>query len=253
VVREFDIAVLRALTPDLFAKDGALDLSGQGIMVADLVCTTTEYTASTTWTMPENFIGLYCEAQGGGGGGGGVDVGVGESATGGGGAGGAYEAKAFRKRELTRTEAITIGAAGAAGASTGGNGGDGGDTSFGSYVVAPGGKGGGGATTDGGTGAAGAGGSASGSQVNRSGDAGLTAVPLSPILTAPGGNSALGWGGKPRLAIAGEITAALAGRDGTGFGAGGGGAAAAADGTGRAGGAGTAGKLILHVWTYSKT
>jgi hypothetical protein len=232
-------------------RGGSHDAGGRGILVSDLICTTTEYTADTTWVQPANFITLFYEAQGAGGGGGSVDVAAGESAVGGGGGGGAYEAGWLLKREVAKSVAITIGAGGGAG-TAGSDGVDGGDTSFGSHVTAPGGKKGIGSTADGTAGASGVGGAASGSQYNISGQVGVSpalTAGVTPVMSSEGGHSHLGWGGRAKLVYSGT---SQAGRNGTGFGGGGSGGAAAAFATAADGGEGSNGKLILHVFTYAK-
>jgi hypothetical protein len=211
----------------------------------------TRFTSSGTWT-PESWTRLaVMRVVGGGGGGGGAAAGIGTgSSAGSGGAAGGYV-----ERWLTAgwgaTETVTIGAAGTAGAA-GGNGVAGGTTSVGTLAVA----GGGGpglsstqTTSDVRGALGGTGGSASvagGTSlldtaiVGDHGGAGIIFGSSATAISGQGASSPFGNGGRLNTEGGG-------GNAGTGFGSGGSGGAADFS-TARAGGAGTAGIVVIEEW-----
>jgi hypothetical protein len=188
---------------------------------------------------------------GGGGGGGGADtsgaalsVGVG-----GGGGGGTTGISLFAGSAIGTTEAVTVGAGGAAGSDTGGAGGAGETSSFGSLLSAPGGSGGSGSgtnatavqTTAGGAG----GGSATGEALDIQGSPGGTGAGASTAVFVLGGDGGGSYWGKGRpqnsttTTSAGGSALVVPGVGGQG------GAIANASVTGVAGGAGSAGTVVV--------
>lgn len=147
-----------------------------------------EFTASGSWSKPEDASTdalVFVELWAGGGGGGHS----GSTAAGGGGGGG-YNFKVLRIADLALTETVTVGAGGAAGSSS--NGGVGGTSSFGTHISAfggGGGVGGGGATNSGGGGGGGQL-TAGATGVTSTGGAGGT-----PLAGAAGASSNTGGGG----------------------------------------------------------
>jgi hypothetical protein len=181
-------------------------------------------------------------AGGGGGGASGANTQVGAGAGGGSGA-------ILRKSMVTVSDATSytyaIGTAGTAGANSGGNGGTGGNSSItisGTTYTANGGVGGTGQTA--GTALAvtlgGASGASTNGDVNGGGQNGDNGVRLSSTvgISGAGGTSLYGAGGA-------ALSTAGAGNTATGHGAGGGGALSTAN-TNRAGGAGSAGLIIIY-------
>lgn len=200
------------------------------------------FTSSGTWTKPAGCRRIRVRVIGGGGGGAG---GLGASSQIGMGSGGGSGGASVKDIDATNlnTETVTIGAAGAAGTSAPGNGGNGGTTSFGSHCSATGGSGGGtiGAGTSL-TGAAGGnGGAGSGGDMNFSGGPGGPSLRISGIGGFPGigGTGPMGGGGNMNASIVG---AGVAGGD---YGGGGSGALSNTT-TGYAGGAGSAGLVIVE-------
>jgi hypothetical protein len=200
-------------------------------------------TASGNYTPTSGVTKVFIRMVGGGGAGGGVNA-TSSGAGGGGGAGG-YTEKLIA---VTNTSySYTIGTAGAG--NSGAAGGNGGATSItiGSAITANGGTGG--SYTAGSEtnkfAAGGAGGTAgSGGDLmvaGQPGEAGMTFSSATLASSGNGGSSPFGGGGK------GRVNATAAGIAGTGYGAGGGGACAIAN-TANAGGAGTAGVIII--WEY---
>jgi len=225
--------------PEVFTKN----LSFSGTATSTFASTTVYATTTTgTWTKPSNLKFLIIEAVAGGGGGGGTTTG-GRGA--GGGGGGAYCRSVIPAAAIASTVTVTIGAAGTAGAATGGTGGTGGTTSFGTHVSAAGGTGG----TDAVPSVGGTGGTCTTGDLKIQGSTGGTGIANSGATTASigiggyGGNSFFGYGGSQQTARdAGEV----AGVVGTGYGAGGSGAVIAGNGSNdTAGGAGTAGLVVI--------
>ncbi len=201
-------------------------------------------TLGTSYTPPSGCNGIDVELIGAGAGGGGASSTSSEASAGGGGAAGSYARKYFAN---PGSSALTyaIGAAGAAGVAAAGTGGTGGDTTFAvgvTTVTAKGGLGGVG-QAHGTTLAAvlgGAGVVATSGDVNGCGAPGEHGTRLSGTVAVSGngGSTRVGSGGTSR------ITEGV-GNDGVGYGAGGGGAVSlgASD---RAGGAGTAGLIVIR-------
>jgi hypothetical protein len=207
------------------------------------------FTSSGTYTPTTGTKAVLVRMIGGGGGGGGA-IGGANFSCGGGGASGTYWERWFDPGASITGGAVTIGAAGAAGTSTGGNGGTGGDTSVVIQTVtytAKGGGGGNGLATSttltfavrGGQPTAG---SSTGDVVQA--EAGENGQGYGNGLTGGNGaSSPLGTGGLG--AWVGLGGASGAGAAGSGYGAGGGGGGANTA-TNRAGGAGTAGVVIIY-------
>jgi len=190
------------------------------------------FTSGGTWTKPAGINKIYAYGVGGGGGGA-ADLGATTSNPGAGG-GGAYCASFINVVSVSSIP-VTIGSGGSGGASAGQNGTDGGDTVFGTYFSAGGGSGG----STSGTG--GAGGTATSGDVNINGQRGATGgsvfgVPGTIWGMGMGGDSVMGFGGKSR--VRGPV-----GENGRGFGGGGG--APFDPNTGRAGGSGTGGIIVV--------
>jgi hypothetical protein len=203
-------------------------------------------TTGTTYTSGAGVTKVKIRMVGGGGGGGGVTAAASSVGAGGGGGSGGYLEAVLTVTPSTGYT-IAIGAAGTAGANTGAQGGAGGNTTItigGSTYTAFGGGGGAGQAT-GTTVAASAGGTAAivstnGNILNSGGDAGSPGIRISGTsgLSGAGGTSKLGGGGS-------SLSAAGAGSNATGYGGGGGGGLSTAN-TARAGGAGTAGVIIIE-------
>lgn len=205
------------------------------------------FTASGTYTPTAGMKYCTVELVGGGGGGGGnatTDAITVSCAAGGG--GGGYARETFSAADIGVSKAVIVGVAGTAGAAGSGNGGGGGSTSLGgSMVSAQGGAGGNGAAAQAiciVTGSLG-GFSATGT-LNIPGIASTStfgSAALGFALGSDGGNSVFGAGGVgPNIAAGGFI-----GNNGRGFGGGGSGAVNGINQTQRAGGAGTAGFVIV--------
>jgi hypothetical protein len=205
--------------------------------------TTVLAAGSTFSTGPETKI-IYVRLVGGGGGGGGCTSVASAAAAAGGGGSGAYAEKTFTVTPNTNyTYAIGSAGAGNSGAA-GDNGGNSTFAAGGVTVTTPGGGGAPVATaaTTLTARAGGAGGAIStNGDLNSTGSPGIFGVVLivaTPIVASgKGADSQFGSGGL-------GLVAAAAGNAGTGYGSGGGGAATGASAT-RAGGAGTAGVIIV--------
>jgi hypothetical protein len=207
---------------------------------------TTVKTSGTTFTTGPNTTLIALRLQAGGGGGGGAATGVGTSAGAGGGAAGGYAEKRFPVTPNT-TYTYAIGAAGAGGAAGWNDGSAGGNTTFAAGGVT--------VTANGGLGGKGASGSLSiisflggaspaistNGDVNGGGEAGGIGLVLSAALAVSGkGGSCLFGSGGNSINVEGDGTA------GTGNGAGGSGGMQDNAGTARAGGAGTAGIVVIN-------
>ena len=206
------------------------------------------YTANDTWTKPAGLYAVVVWVFGGGGGGGGVAlVGVGEAAAGNGGSSGGGSMKRVVAASLGATETVTVGAAGAGGTAGNNAGSAGGTSSFGAHASATGGAGGAGSAASAvipsyNQGTIGAVGVGSSGNLNFAGNPGSRGIELSAgrAIGAVGGGSFFG-GGAP------ETTDDAAGVAAQNYGAGGGGASRTSNGTpGLAGGAGTAGIVIVY-------
>lgn len=225
----------------VYAVDGSVKSSaGPGRYLRSNVLTTgTSYSTGADCSM------IKVKLQGGGGGGGGCTSVASAAAAAGGGGGGGYAEKTFPVSPST-AYAYTIGAAGAGNSAAAG--GNGGSTTFvvgATTVTAPGGTGGpqAVAATTLTARAGGAGGAVStNGDVNTAGmpgEPGTVLIVATPIVASGnGGSSQFGGGGL-------GLVAAGAGVAGTGAGAGGGGSATGASAA-RAGGAGTAGQIIVE-------
>jgi hypothetical protein len=200
--------------------------------------------SGTTYTPTAGTGKAIIHMVGGGGGGGGSSGSNSNVGAAAGGGSGGYLIKYVSN--ISGTYTYAIGAAGTAGANTGAAGGNGGNTTFtngGTTYTAFGGTGGTGQTA--GTAlaitAGGAGGVVStNGDLNDGGDPGANGIRLSGTVgvSGGGGSSPFGGGGA-------ALSAAGAGNDGTGRGGGGSGALSTAN-TNRAGGAGTAGVIIIY-------
>lgn len=231
----------------------ALQASVTDLEAAYELIAVTKFDADGTWTPNADTALAVVRVLGAGGGGGGADGGAGTGANcgSGGGAGG------YCERWLTAgwgaTEAISIGAAGTAGtASGGGNGGNGGNSSVGTLAVGNGGSGGSGIAapttsdvrgqTPGAGGAASTAGGTSLLDIAQTGESGFWG-----IIFGAGATALSGRGGSSKYGAGGPSTGGNgAGSDGTGRGSGGSGGCVEASATDRAGGAGTAGLVIIE-------
>lgn len=197
------------------------------------------YTANASWSKPadmQNNGFVIVEAVGGGGGGGGSGT---NNARGGAGGAGGYCRKKIDAASLAATETVTVGAGGTAGAAGNNAGGNGGDTTFGSHFTAGGGTGGNAAN---GAFSGATGGTATGGDLNITGQAGMGRRDPSAIGVGQGGEPA--FYGRTNIAFNGSLTAANDGSSGTGYGVGGGGGYRTS--SNQAGGAGTAGLVIVY-------
>ena len=204
--------------------------------------------ASGTYTKPAGLKYALIKVQAGGGGGGGANstpANQANSASGGG--GGGYAESMFPSASIAASVSVVVGAGGAGGVLTGGNGQAGGASSFGSLVTAAGGAGGTGITTaTGGSirgqGGAGAGGTAVGVIVRVGGNGGIGVVATTTSFGGAGGGSA----------FSPQTNGAIEGLVGPSASTYGGGGAGAAEGgspvitSGRMGGAGKAGVVIIE-------
>lgn len=206
---------------------------------------TRTYTANDTWAKPANLKYVIVEVQGGGGGGGGAAAsGGGAAAQAGGGGSGGYSYKKILAASLGSTETVTIGAAGSAGTAGNNAGGAGGNSSFGAHATANGGSGGSGMIAESGNRvtSGGAGGTAASGDINIAGEAGTFGRVSSGWANQDGGGGGSRFGNGGRNNTGGAAT----GSAGTGYGAGGSGGYDQAVSVNRAGGAGTAGIVIVY-------
>jgi hypothetical protein len=206
------------------------------------------YTGSTqTYTASAGLIKAEVEMVGGGGGGAGSTASSGQCGAGGGGAAGSYFLGLLTAAQIGSSQTVTIGAAGAAGSNSGGTGGTGGTTSLGSLILAPGGLGGTSisSSVNHGSAAGGAGvaistttGTVIQNITGQAGGAGYIPGPsaAAEAIAGPGGSNPLGFGGAAGITY-------TAGNPGTGYGAGG--AGSCNNGGPYAGGAGTAGYMLI--------
>lgn len=211
---------------------------------------TVYFTSSGSFTKA-SYPGLrmvVVEALGGGGGGGGSALtAAGQAAVGAGGGSGGYGRKQVLAGSLAASETVTIGAAGAASSAGNSNGGNGGNSSFGAHCTA---NGGGGGEGDSATATAvvtqgGDGGTATGDLAITGGDGG-NGLKFAGIVHQQGAGAGSMFGGAQRPSAAnsaGGGTAAAV------YGSGGSGAFnQASQGSDLAGGAGSAGIVIVHVY-----
>lgn len=200
------------------------------------------FTGSGTYTPTAGMKYCICEAIGGGGGGGGAAQTAAATINGGGGGGGGgYAMIVLTAAQIGASQTVTIGAAGTAGAAGNNAGGAGGNTSLGTLCVAGGGGAGGGAPSNTG-GTPGTSGTGTTGTVLIPGGVGATGPKNSNAtvyITVSGGSSPKGYGQGALMNIGGV------GYVGTGYGAGGGGGSDYNSGANRAGGAGTAGYILI--------
>lgn len=205
------------------------------------------FTATDTWEKPAGARTIRVQCQGGGGAGGGAASTSSQASVGAGAAGGAYGESWISANVVGSSETVTVGAGGAG--ASGATGGNGGTSSFGSHVSATGGNGGGvlaaGTTNSAVNGADASGqtvvgdlaikGSGGGSGFRSSASAGLAGM---------GGSSFLGSGGRGL-----GSTGGVSGNPGQGYGGGGGGATnAGTQASGRLGGDGSDGVVIVTTY-----
>lgn len=227
-----------------FAVDanGFVQLAG-GTTSAIKSVTRQVFTTTGTYTPTTNMV--YCDIEVVGGGGGGAGV-VGASLTGtSGGGGGGYARGIFIASAIGASKAVTIGASGAGGVAGNNSGSTGGTTSVDTLISATGGTGGQSGTSSV-VGLGGTGGSGTGGDFQTTGTPGMTSPTLSNGLPYSigwnGGSSYFGGGAS---AIAPANTTSAVGNNATSYGGGGGGAANANSATGRAGGNGFSGIVII--------
>lgn len=199
--------------------------------------------SAATYTTPAGITSILIEVVGGGGGGGGGTGGASTVSAGAGGGSGGYARLWVASAAASYT--YTVGAAGTAGTSGGGAGGTGGTTTFSaSSLQATGGTGGSGmgaiSNTIGSTAIAGVGGIGSNGDVNSGGAPGIFGV-------AAFGSAAPGAGGSSIYGGGGGTTGVAAGTAGRNYGSAGSGALVV--GSNLAGGAGSAGVII--VWEFA--
>lgn len=218
--------------------DGTQFLLSAGGGSSALTVVSQTFTSSGTYTPTAGMKYCYVEMLGGGGGGGGSTDGTTRNGAGGG--AGEYVTAWMSAADIGASKAVTIGAGGAGG--TTGTGSTGGTTSLSTLLTAIGGTGGGATPSNniaGGIGGTGGGGSIT-ATVRCAGQQGGMSYGTTAFATGfpgAGGNSQYGAGGQPPISNG-------AGNAGTGYGAGGSGNKN--QGSTAAGGAGTAGIVIIH-------
>jgi hypothetical protein len=205
-------------------------------------------TASGTWNKPTGAHRVHVRCIGGGGAGGGAGTTAGgQWSFGDGGGAGEYREGWFDASTFASTVAVTIGAAGTAGT---GAGGAGGNTSFGAHMTANGGAGGGVRTSTAVVGFSGVtsnlgGSGGSGGDVAMAGGAGGPGIGLSSTTTF---GQIGGAGGASHMSGSQTGRAAGAGAAGRQYGGGGSGAALGGGASAANGGAGAAGVCIVTVY-----
>lgn len=221
------------------ATDGAGTLSWSTAITAGRQLGAPQvFTATGTYTKTAGTNYIVITATGGGGGGGG-----GASGGGGGGGGGAGGTVAHRQSAPASTYTVTVGTGGAGGANTGAVGANGIDTTVGALLTASGGVGGtGGSITNCVSGGAG-GAAASGSICNNPGGGGGAGIYIGGTTTASGAGGSSFWGGG-----ANGVSTNVAGVNAAAYGAGGSGGAPTS-GTGRAGGNGKDGYVVIYEYS----
>lgn len=203
------------------------------------------FTSDGTYTPTSGMKYCTIEVVGGGGGGGGAATqGAATCAGAGGGGAGGYARKTVAAATIGASKSVSVGAAGTAGSAGNNAGGTGGTTSVGSTIVqATGGVGGGGAPASSGTVLGGAGGVGGSGDFNANGAPGgagsgvFVAGVVAYTMGGIGGSSLYGGGGVSPTNAAGNAA--------TNYGSGGSGAALANSASQQAGGAGTAGIVII--------
>ena len=209
------------------------------------------FTANDTYTPTSGMVYCVIECQGGGGGGGGTATSsIGFYSSGGGGGGGNYSRKTSTAADIGASQTVTIGSAGTAGTAGNNAGGNGGDTSVGSICIGKGGTGGSGspgsASANGGAG--GVAGTGDFTCPGETGGAGLfSGITAATGFTGPGGSSYFGGGAPMLIAISANVTGPAA----PNYGGGGGGGVSHSAGGAVAGGAGTAGIVVIQEYILS--
>lgn len=205
------------------------------------------FTSNGTYTPTAGMKYCIIEACGAGGGGGGAALtGASTISVGGGGGGGAYTRAVYTAATIGASKAVTVGAGGTAGSTAGGNGGIGGSSSVAGLLGANGGTGGNGsaavasAISNGGNG-----GSSGSGDINTSGNDGSWGMGDSAVFpgvaTGSGGGSYFCGAAKGFL-----VTVGTNGLDGRDYGGGGSGAGNYLNqGTGKTGGVGGNGVVIV--------
>ena len=212
---------------------------GAGMSLVERIQT---FTATGTYTPHAKMVYCRIECVGGGGAGGGTaTAGASTGSPAAGGGAGSYSLKIATAADIGASKAVTIGAAGAVGAAGFTIGGSGGDTSVGSLCIGKGGTGGG-ANNGSSQATGGAGGIAGTGDVTATGESGVSAaaIPSSTGISGAGGSSRFGGGGRGVFSATSS-----AGEAGTGFGSGGSGGQSFNAGGAVAGGAGTAGYVVV--------
>ena len=207
---------------------------------------------STTYTPTPGTVYSILECMGAGGAGGSCSSTSSTQTSGGGGGGaGGYSRHLATAADIGVSQTVSVGAGGTAGSAGNNPGGNGGDTSVGSLCVGKGGTGGGGsAATIPGLGGAG-GVAGTGNIVNQQGAPGTTGIATGITgvggFGGAGGNSQWGGGGAGT-----ETATTTVGNAAVGYGGGGsGGANYISQGTGKAGGAGANGYVVITEYIYA--
>lgn len=242
------------------ADQTKIDIDGLGISAASLSDTASGalidvqiFISTGTWTKPGGTQSAEAWATGGGAGGGGADGTTGSAVSCGGGGGGGGCAYKHITSGLGTNEAVTVGTGGGGGSTSGGNGGTGNSSSFGSHVTGNGGGAGPGLLSTKATASVGGGDGGSGTAADgfvHSGHSGtggniLSIVGLYYGAAGTGGASGGGFGGGGAGVSLNDVSSGgITGKAGTTYGGGGGGGIASST-TGRAGGAGADGIVIV--------
>lgn len=207
------------------------------------------FTGNGTYTPTSGMKFCIVEVVGGGGGGGGSATTTGTQVSGGGGGGsGGYSKETISAATIGASQTVTIGGGGNGGAAGNNSGSTGGTTSLGSLIQATGGVGGGGgaagisiSSTPGTPGVGSLG------DLNCNGAPGIAGfgVGIASYVLAlggAGGSSIYGGGAEAQVTGSPGAKAGIAGRN---YGSGGGGGVCAGTGTQQAGGAGSAGVVVI--------
>lgn len=213
--------------------------SGMGSVVVQA------FSSNGTYTPTANMVYCIIECWGGGGGGGGSQGNINYTGGAGGGGAGGYSRHLADAAAIGASKTVTIGAAGTAGAAGNNTGGSGGDTSVGTICIAKGGTGGVGNSGNG-NGQGGNGGTAgTGNIITATGAIGGTGNG-SPYKTAMYGLG--GLGASSSIGTGGYVVATAGAQGGyaaAGYASGGSGSATLGTSSTAAGGAGTAGYVII--------